>query len=103
MWKFIQRILNRLPKYKFSVWYNHHAHDRKAYPIIFDADKKYIDCKIGVKLVMGETKDGEKIYYKVVKYWRERPWADWLYETDCINCHMKFSHIEPKKMRIVHE
>lgn len=95
MMQFIQRLKNRLPKYKYDVWYNYHAHDRKQYPIIFDKDGKYIDCNVGIKLIMGETKTGGKIYYEIMSYKYGRR-GDWLYETDRINCKMKFSHIEPK-------
>ena len=95
MRNFIQRILNKLPKYKYGVWYNYHIHNRKEYPIVFDSNGEYIDCEVGVKLIMGKTKRNENIYYEVVSYKYGRQ-GDWLYDSDRINCKMKFSHIEPK-------
>lgn len=95
MIQFIQRIKNKLPKYKYDVWYNYSAHTKEVvYPIIFDKDGKYIDCKIGTKLIMGKTDKGQDIYYEVIaKKYRS---GDWLYDTDGIKCTMKFSHIAPK-------
>lgn len=94
MIKFFQALFNDCEPYKYGVWYNHHVHDRKAYPVVFDKEGNYIDCKVGVKLLMGKTKSGDNIYYKVTSYHRDRPWSDWLYSSDSIKCTMKFSHIE---------
>ena len=92
MINFIQRLRNRLPKYKYDVWYNYSAHTKEVvYPIIFDEKDKYIDCKIGVKVIMGKTNSGKNIYYEVVGI-RSRN-GDWLYDSDSYKCKMKFSHI----------
>mgnify|MGYP003671009134 FL=1 len=90
---FIQRIINGIPKYKKDVWYNqsNNMSDRK-YPIIFDSNKSYIDCKIGLEVIMGVTKDNKNIYYKVVKMKKTRG-SDWLYPSDAINCDLKFSRV----------
>lgn len=91
-------MLNFFKRLKYkdinNVWYNSHVYDRNNYPVIFDKEGNYIDCKIGQKLIMGKTDSGKNIYYEVVGYYRERPWADWLYPSDAIRCKMKFSHIE---------
>lgn len=93
MMNFIQRLKNKLPEYKYQVWYNHSAHTRQVvYPIIFDKDGKYIDCKVGLKCIMGKTDKGQDIYYEVTDInYRS---GDWLYDTDGIKCDMKFSHVE---------
>jgi len=90
---FIQRIINKIPKYKKDIWYNisNNIPDKK-YPIIFNKDGRYIDCKLGLEVIMGVTKKGNKIYYKVIKIRRTRG-SDWLYPSDASNCDLKFSRI----------
>jgi hypothetical protein len=90
---FIQRLINGIPKHKKDVWYNqsNNMSDRK-YPIIFDKNKKYIDCKIGLEVIMDITKDGKNVYYKVTKI-RKTKGSDWLYPSDAINCDLVFSKI----------
>ena len=65
--------------------------DKVKYPIIYD-NGKYIECKKGVKVIMGVTKKGKNIYYEVVDLWRTSG-SDWLSFSDAINCKLKFSHI----------
>jgi len=94
MIKLIVRLWHRLPKYKKNVWYNASAYmGQVKYPVIFDTDKNYITCEIGKAVVMGKTKSGKNIYYKVTKMWRTRG-GDWLSSSDAINCNLKFSHIQ---------
>lgn len=89
-----KRLVNKIPLHKKDVWYNISNNiSKELYPIIFDKDKNYIDCEMGLKVVMGKTKDGKLIYYKVVKIRRTKG-SDWLYPSDAINCDLKFSHIQ---------
>src|ERR1700679_2997914 len=91
--KFITRLAHKLPKYINDIWYNKSAYmSEEKYPVIFDSDKNYIDCELGVKVIMGKTKDGKSIYYEVIKKWRTSG-GDWLASSDAINCNLKFSHI----------
>jgi len=92
----IERRLYNIPKYYRKLWYNRAVHSRDTkYPIVFDKDKKYINCTKGLEVVMGETKDGRLIYYKIVKtYYRS---ADWLYDSDGFSCDLKFSRIRTPK------
>lgn len=79
-----------------DVWYNAAANmSSTEYPVIFDEKQNYIDCEIGLKCVMGKTKDGRRIYYKVTKIWRSKG-SDFLYPSDATHCSMKFSHVESK-------
>lgn len=89
----IHRLINKIPKYKKDVWYNrsNNIEDEK-YPIIFNSNNSYIDCSIGLEVVMGLTKDNKNIYYKVVKIRKTRG-SDWLYPSDAINCDLKFSRV----------
>lgn len=92
----IERRLYGIPKYYHKLWYNQSVHCKNVkYPIVFDSDKKYINCNKGLELVMGETKDGRLIYYKIIKtYYRS---ADWLYDSDGYSCDLKFSRFETPK------
>jgi len=92
----IERRLYNIPKYYRKLWYNQAVHSRSTkYPIVFDKDEKYISCNEGLEVVMGETKDGRLIYYKIVKtYYRS---ADWLYDSDGFSCDLKFSRIGTPK------
>lgn len=75
--KFILRIIYRLPKNYKNVWYNRSCYcEGEKYPKIFDADKKYIPCQKGTLVSMGETKEGENIYYKVTNV-RSTRGGDW--------------------------
>ena len=62
------------------------------YPHVFDDKGKYIPCQVGLKVIMSHTEDGRPVYYEVVKIIRSRG-GDWLYDSDCINCDLKYSHI----------
>lgn len=89
----IQRILYNVPRHIKDVWWNQSCWMKdKKYPIVFDENKRYIECEIGLEVVMGELKSGKKIYYKVVKIWRTRG-SDFYYPSDAINCNLKFSRI----------
>ena len=89
----IKRLRHGIPKYKKNVWYNQSNNmSERIYPIIFDDNKNYIDCEVGLEVVMG--KHGDKlIYYKVTKMRRTRG-SDWLYPSDAINCDLKFNRIK---------
>ncbi len=76
-----------------NVWYNYGVHSKGNYPIVFDENKKYIECEIGTVVQMGETYCNKKVFYKVVKMWRTRG-SDFLYPSDAINCDMVFDHVE---------
>lgn len=82
------------PKYKRNVWYNRAAHlSAEKYPEMFDENNKYIPCEIGLEVKMGETSGGKSVYYKVIDMGRSRG-SDWLYDSDAINCDLKFSKIK---------
>lgn len=92
--KWIVRKINGLPKYYNDVWYNKSAYiSEEKYPVIFDENNQYIDCKIGLQVKMGETPGGRDIFYEVVKMWGTRG-SDFLYSSDSTNCKLKFSHIK---------
>ena len=94
MEKLITRLIHRLPNKIKNVWYNQsHYIDDKKFPIIFDEKGNYIDCRIGDKVIMMKTKDNRNVYYEVTSIKSTRG-SDWLYPSDCINCDLKFSHIE---------
>lgn len=94
MLKFILRVIYKLPKNYKNVWYNRSCYiESEHYPKIFDDDKRYIPCKKGGLVVMGKTKSGENIYYKVTRCWATRG-GDWLHDTDAINCDLDFCYIE---------
>lgn len=96
MRKFIQRLINRLPKYYKNIWYNRsHWIEKEIYPKVFDEKGIYIDCRIGIKVLMGQTKSGRGIYYEVFKIKHKRG-SDWLYPSDAIDCDLKFSHLSEK-------
>lgn len=92
----IERRLYGIPKYYHKLWYNQAVHCRDTkYPIVFDNDKKYINCREGLECVMDETQDGRLIYYKITKtYYRS---ADWLYDSDGYSCDLKFSRLGTPK------
>lgn len=102
--QYIQDILfcffNKIPKYYNNIWWNRTCHMSDViYPVIFDKNKKYINCQVakqeGLEIKMGETKYGDDILYKVVKVWKTKG-SDWLYDTDPYNCNLKFSRINKK-------
>ena len=89
--------LNGMPKYYKSVWWNASCHmEQSKYPNVFDKNNEYIRCKLGVEVIMGKTKAGDDILYKVIKVWHTGG-SDWLYETDSYICNMEFSHIVKSK------
>lgn len=92
-----ERVTYGLPKYKKDVWWNAdlHAGKKKDSPKVFDANGKYIDCRVGQIVPADETDDGHIAYYKVTKVW-QRPGGDWLYASDANHCNLKFSHLEKK-------
>ncbi len=93
MKQLILRLIYNIPKYHNNVWYNQTVWIKeKQYPIIIDG-QRYIDCKVGLKVIMGKTKRGKDIYYEVVKMWRT-PGGDYIYASDAINCKLKFSHLK---------
>jgi hypothetical protein len=90
----IKRIINKIPKYKMDVWYNASIWMKEEkYPIIFDKDKRYIDCKMGLKVIMGEDKNKNKIYYTVIKIYREKG-SDYFYSSDAIYCNLKYFGVD---------
>lgn len=93
MIKFLLRWKYKIPKYMYGVWYNQSAYmsDRK-YPIIFDEKGGYINADIGRSIIMGKTRDNRDIYYKIVRI-NYTPGSDWLFESDAINCDLKFDHL----------
>ena len=90
----LNRFVHKLPKHMKCVWYNQTVwiHDAK-YPIVYDDDKKYIPCKIGLIVVVGKTKNDKNIFYKVKKMTYSEGY-DLCYSSDAINCDLKFSHID---------
>ncbi len=94
MLKFLERWKYKLPKKINKVWYNRSVHiSNMKYPIIFNENKRYINCEIGLKVVMNEFENGKKAFYKVSKI-RNLRGGDWLYDSDNIECDLEFSHIE---------
>ena len=80
-------------KYK-NVWYNRSCYIKKEnYPVIFNKEKMYIHCQNGLYVIMGKTKEGESVYYKVTKHWNTRG-GDWLADSDSVNCDLEFSYIK---------
>ena len=93
MKKLLTRLIHRLPNRINNVFYNQSNYiEAEKFPVIFDENGEYIDCRIGVKSVMLITKCGKKAYYEVVKI-RTTRGSDWLYPSDAINCDFKFSHV----------
>lgn len=91
--KLLKRLWYNLPKHKKDIWYNRaHWTSKSKYPIIFDYNSDYIDCEIGLEVVMGKTKDGLTIYYEVIKKWKTKG-SDFLYNSDSINCDLKFKDV----------
>lgn len=84
----------KIPMKCKNVWYNRSCYiSDKEYPKIFDDDKRYIPCQKGTYVIMGKTKEGENIYYKVIKRWSTRG-GDWLVNSDAVNCDLEFSYIK---------
>jgi len=93
MFKLIQRLKYKLPNRIKDVWYNVAVHSSKTdYPVVFDENNKYIDCKVGLKVKMYKLKNGKFAYYEVVKIRRAHN-SDWLYDSDRNNCDLRFSHV----------
>lgn len=87
------RIKNKCPKIINNVWYNLSVHSSKTdFPQVFDDNKKYIYCKMGLKVKMIQLKDGRFAWYEVIKI-KYSSGGDWLFDSDRINCDVKFSHI----------
>ena len=84
----------KIPRKCKNVWYNRSCYiEKENYPVIFNDDKSYIPCQKGSYVVMGKTKEGENIYYKVIKRWATRG-GDWLADSDAVNCDLEFSYIK---------
>jgi len=82
----------KFPKTKKDVWYNYGVWTKGEYPIVFDENKNYIECKIGLIVQMGITECGKKVFYKITgKYFTKG--GDFYYPSDAINCDMEFSHV----------
>lgn len=81
------------PKTYTNIWYNCQKYIKDEYPIIWDKKDNYISAKIGLIVIMGELENGKKVYYKIVKIWRERPNSDWACDSDSIRCDLKFYKI----------
>lgn len=81
------------PRYVRNLWYNRSVHLCERYPKVFEG-KDYIPCTPGQLIAYKIDEDGKEVYYKVIRMWYDRPWADWLYGSDSIRCDLKFSHIE---------
>jgi len=95
--KWLTRLKYKLPKYRKNVWYNSSIWMSEIkYPKVFNENKEYIDCKLGLKVLMGETKCGKNIYYEVVRL-RKTPGSDWIYDSDNINCDLRFLSVETPK------
>ncbi len=93
--EWLTRLINNIPKYINDVWYNKSVWiEEEKYPVIYDSEGKYINCEVGIKVIMGKTKIGNDIYYTVVKTWQTSG-GDFIYPSDAINCKLKFSHIAP--------
>jgi hypothetical protein len=91
--KLIQRLIYKIPKYIDDVWYNQSAYmSDRFYPIIRDSNDKYIECKLGLKVIMDKLPSGKLVYYKVIKI-RNTRGSDYLCSSDSINCKLKFSHL----------
>jgi len=86
---FLKRLLNKVPKNINNVWYNQSIYSDEKYPLIFDNSQRYIDCEVGLTVIMGKTKNGENIYYKVTKFWKTQG-SDFYFPSDAINCNLKF-------------
>lgn len=82
----------KFPRYLKNIWYNYGVHSENQYPIVFDENKKYIDCEVGKCVQMNTTSEGKKVFYEITKMWHTRG-SDFLYSSDSINCDMVFSHI----------
>ena len=80
------------PKHKKDVWYNYGVWTKGEYPIVFDENKNYIECKIGLIVQMGVTECGKKVFYEITDTYRTRG-GDFYYPSDAINCNMVFSHV----------
>jgi len=92
-WLFNKRKHNQ-PFYIRGVWYNRSVHSRTdKYPKVFDEQKKYINAKIGLIVLMNELPNGDKVFYRIIEI-RYLRGSDWLYDSDNIECDLKFSHIE---------
>lgn len=95
MFTFLKNLFtNRygFPKYKKDIWYNQSVYCSDIYPIIFDANKRYIKPEENLLAEMGVTNCGKKVFYKIIKIYKTRG-SDWLYDYDNINCNMVFSHV----------
>lgn len=92
--KFLLCWYYKIPMKCKNVWYNRSCYiENENYPIIFDDKKRYIPCQKGLLVVMGNTKDGESIYYRVTKCWITSG-GDWLAGSDAVNCDLEFSYIK---------
>ena len=91
MYQTLKRWLYRKPKY-LNVWYNQAVHTNELYPHVFNDKGTYIPCKLGMVIKMFETSNNQSVYYKIIRIIKT-PGGDWLYDSDNINCQLKYSHI----------
>lgn len=67
-----------------DVWYNAPAHMSNKEYTVFDKNGNYIPCKVGLKILFNNGK-----VYEVTSMWKDRPYSDWLYPSDCIQCNLE--------------
>lgn len=88
MFKFLKR---KYPKRITTVWYNQSIHcEDEEFPIVFDENERYIDCKKGLKVAMFRDEKERLVWYEVTD-WTKRV-ADFVYPSDGIKCDLKYSH-----------
>lgn len=92
MIKFIKRIKYNLPKHMKNVWWNRSIHMDEKYPIVKWEEIDYLECKKGLIIPMKQLNDGKYAYYEVIKITQFKG-GDWLYQSDSINCDLKFHSI----------
>jgi len=84
---FKQIKLKLFPEIKKDFWYNGAVHMSDTNYTVFDENKDYIDCEVGLTIEFNE--DNQTKIFKVTKVWKERPNSDWLYSSDSIQCNLK--------------
>lgn len=86
MFRFFRK--NKFPKRIYDVWYNASVHCKDSeFPIVFDEEHRYIDCKIGLKVAMFRDDNGKLIYYRVTNI-RSR-YGDFIFQSDGIRCDLQ--------------
>ncbi|QQO97470.1 hypothetical protein Molly5_173 [Maribacter phage Molly_5] len=81
-----------------NVWYNSEAHSTtEPFLHVFSGgpnNDQYVDCEVGNVMRYSKLPNGQYAYYEITKAWKHRPNSDWLYQSDCINVNLKFSHVK---------